>query len=196
VPVLWDKKRSTIVNNESSEIIRMFNSAFNDLTNHDYDYCPTRLRDEINKINSIVYENVNNGVYRCGFATTQGAYDRAVVRLFETLDMLEERLSGHRYLVGDTQTEADWRFFTTLIRFDAVYFGHFKCNLRRISDYLNLSNYLRDLYQTPGVAATVDIDHIKQHYYYSHSTINPTRIVPMGPELDFDSPHDRNRFTV
>jgi glutathionyl-hydroquinone reductase len=194
VPVLWDRERNTIVNNESSEIIRMLNSAFAAFTDDDADYYPQRLRDEIDAINATVYENVNNGVYRCGFATSQSAYASAFERLFETLDMLEERLSKQRYLVQGVLTEADWRLFTTLIRFDAVYVGHFKTNLRRINDYPNLSNYLRDLYQLPGIADTVDMEHIKQHYYYSHDSINPSRIVPLGPALDFTSPHDRERF--
>jgi putative glutathione S-transferase len=194
VPVLWDKKRGTIVNNESSEIIRMFNSAFNALTGDTTDYYPEALRADIDAINKRVYETVNNGVYRCGFATTQEAYEEAFTQLFETLDFLEARLSRRRYLCGSTVTEADWRLFPTLIRFDAVYVGHFKCNLRRIEDYPNLSNYLRDLYQWPGIAETVNIDHIKRHYYGSHKGINPTGIVPVGPALDFTRPHDRGRF--
>jgi putative glutathione S-transferase len=195
VPVLWDKKRKTIVNNESSEIIRMLNSAFNAYTGVKTDYCPQSLRHEIDQINALVYENVNNGVYRCGFATTQTAYEKAFDRLFGALDQLEDRLSRQRYLAGHQLTEADWRLFPTLVRFDAVYYSHFKCNLRRIIDFPNLSNYLRDLYQYPGIAETVHIDHIKRHYYYSHDSINPTRIVPKGPELDFSAPHDRDRFT-
>jgi len=194
VPVLWDKQRETIVSNESAEIIRMFNSAFNALTGDSTDYYPEALRGEIDAINKPIYETVNNGVYRCGFATTQEAYEEPFWQLFKTLDMLEERLSRQRYLVGGTITEADWRLFTTLIRFDAVYVGHFKCNLRRIGDYHNLSNYMRELYQWPGIAETVDIDQIKQHYYRSHATINPTGIVPAGPALDFNRPHDRARF--
>jgi len=194
VPVLWDKERRTIVNNESSEIIRMLNSAFDAFTDDRTDYYPPHLRDAIDRINGTVYDTVNNGVYRAGFATTQAAYEEAFRPLFATLDDLDERLGRQRYLVGAQQTEADWRLFTTLVRFDAVYFGHFKCNLRRIVDYPNLSNYLRDLYQTPGVAATVDIDHIKRHYYGSHRGINPTGIVPLGPALDFTAPHDRGRF--
>jgi putative glutathione S-transferase len=193
VPVLWDKQRNTIVNNESSEIIRMFNTVFAALTDDRTDYYPERLRSEIDAVNELVYECVNNGVYRCGFATTQAAYERAFARLFDALATIEERLSRQRYLAGDVITEADWRIFTTLIRFDAVYYGHFKCNLRRIDDYPNLSNYLRELYQVPGVAETVDIAHYKRHYYMSHESINPTRIVPVGPALDFTRPHDRGR---
>jgi putative glutathione S-transferase len=193
VPVLWDKQRNTIVNNESSEIIRMFNTEFAALTDDRTDYYPERLRSEIDAVNELVYECVNNGVYRCGFATTQAAYERAFARLFDALDGIEARLSRQRYLAGDVITEADWRIFTTLIRFDAVYYGHFKCNLRRIDDYPNLSNYLRELYQVPGVAETVDIAHYKRHYYMSHESINPTRIVPVGPALDFTRPHDRGR---
>ncbi len=194
VPVLWDKERRTIVNNESSEIIRMFNSAFDAFTDDRTDYYPPPLRDAIDAINGVVYATVNNGVYSTGFATTQAAYEEAFRALFATLDDVEQRLSRHRYLVGAQETEADWRLFTTLVRFDAVYFGHFKCNLRRIIDYPNLSNYLRDLYQTPGVGSTVDIDQIKRHYYGSHRNINPTGIVPLGPALDFTAPHDRGRF--
>jgi putative glutathione S-transferase len=194
VPVLWDKQRRTIVNNESAEIIRMFNSAFNAFTDDRTDYSPETLRGEIDAVNADVYANINNGVYRAGFATTQQAYDEAVGALFAALDRVEARLSGQRYLAGNTLTEADWRLFTTLIRFDAVYYGHFKCNLRRIADYPNLSNYLRALYQVPGVAKTVNMDHIKRHYYGSHRHINPTGIVPLGPLLDFDAPHDRGRF--
>jgi putative glutathione S-transferase len=196
VPVLWDKRRNTIVNNESAEIIRMLNSAFDAFTDVRADYYPQPLRDEIDRINALVYENVNNGVYRAGFARNQEAYEEAFLALFAALDELETRLSGHRYLAGPTLTEADWRLFTTLVRFDAVYYGHFKCNLRRIVDYANLGNYLRDLYQVPGVAETVSIDHIKRHYYGSHRHINPTGIVPLGPALDFSAPHDRARFGV
>jgi putative glutathione S-transferase len=194
VPVLWDKERRTIVNNESAEIIRMLNGAFGRFTNVRTDYYPAPLRDEIDRINAFVYENINNGVYRTGFATTQEAYEEAFHSLFHALDEIEQRLSRQRYLVGGDITEADWRLFTTLIRFDAVYFGHFKCNLRRIIDYPNLSNYLRDLYQQPGIAATVNMDHIKRHYYGSHRHLNPTGIVPLGPQLDFSAPHDRARF--
>jgi putative glutathione S-transferase len=194
VPVLWDKQRRTIVNNESAEIIRMLNAAFDRFTEVRTDYYPAPLRGEIDDINRAVYDDVNNGVYRAGFATTQAAYEEALRALFARLDALEDRLGRHRWLVGDRQTEADWRLFTTLVRFDAVYHGHFKCNLRRIVDYPNLSNYLRDLYQTPGIAETVDFDHIKRHYYGSHRRINPTGIVPLGPALDLDAPHDRGRF--
>jgi len=194
VPILWDKKLETIVCNESAEIIRIFNSAFNELTGNSVDYYPEALRTEIDEINAFVYPNINNGVYRCGFATEQKAYEEAFDSLFSALDRVESILSEHRYLVGNTLTEADWRLFTTLVRFDAVYVGHFKCNQQRIADYPNLSNYIRDLYQHEGVGETVDMKHIKEHYYYSHESINPTRIVPKGPELDFDAPHDRQRF--
>jgi putative glutathione S-transferase len=194
VPVLWDKQRRTIVNNESSEIIRMLNSAFTDLTNERTDYYPPDLRSEIDAVNGLVYANVNNGVYRAGFATVQPAYEEAFRNVFSTLDDLERRLSRQRYIAGARMTEADWRLFPTLIRFDAVYYSHFKCNLRRIGDYENLSNYLRDLYQVPGVDETVSIDHIKRHYYTSQRQVNPTGIVPLGPELDFTAPHDRDRF--
>ena len=195
VPVLWDKQRRTIVNNESANIIRMFNNAFGKYTDDPVDYYPEPLRADIDAINKTVYENVNNGVYRCGFATAQAAYERAFDRLFATLDELETRLSGQRYLTGNRITEADWRLFTTLLRFDPVYFGHFKCNLRRIVDFPNLSNYLRDLFQHPGIADTVNFQHIKQHYYYSHHMINPSRIVPKGPEIDPGAPHNRDRFS-
>ncbi len=191
VPVLWDKQRNTIVSNESSEIIRMLNSAFNGITGNDTDYYPEALRGPIDEINADIYSNVNNGVYKTGFATTQEAYETAFRDLFACLDRLEQRLGSQRYLVGDQVTEADWRLFTTLVRFDPVYVGHFKCNLRRIADYPNLSGYLRDLYQHPRVAGTVDMHHIKHHYYGSHTTINPTRVVPVGPEMDLDAPHDR-----
>jgi putative glutathione S-transferase len=194
VPVLWDKKRRTIVNNESSEIIRMLNSAFADLTNERTDYYPPDLRSEIDAVNELVYANVNNGVYRAGFATVQAAYDEAFRNVFSALDDIDRRLSRQRYVAGPRMTEADWRLFPTLIRFDAVYYSHFKCNLRRIGDYDNLSNYLRDLYQVPGIDETVSIDHIKRHYYMSQRKVNPTGIVPLGPELDFTAPHDRDRF--
>jgi putative glutathione S-transferase len=194
VPVLWDKATGSIVNNESAEIIRMLNGAFDAFTDERADYYPQALRPEIDAINAIVYDNVNNGVYRTGFATTQNAYEEAFTALFATLDELEQRLSRQRYLVGARLTEADWRLFTTLVRFDAVYVGHFKCNLRRIADYPSLSNYLRELYQVPGVSETVSLDHIKRHYYRSHPTINPTGIVPLGPALGFTAPHDRARF--
>lgn len=194
VPVLWDKQRETIVSNESSEIIRMFNSAFDALSDDGHDYYPQALRGEIDEINALVYDAINNGVYRCGFATSQQAYEEGFDALFAALDTVEKRLSGQRYLVGNVLTEADWRLFTTLVRFDAVYVGHFKCNLRRIVDYPNLSNYLRELYQVPGIAETVNFNHIKQHYYYSHTSINPTRIVPKGPALNHNAAHDRDRF--
>ena len=191
VPVLWDKERETIVSNESADIIRMLNSAFDGIGAAPGDYYPEALREEIDAINARVYDNVNNGVYKSGFATTQEAYEEAVKPLFATLDDLDARLAGKRYLTGDTITEADWRLFTTLVRFDAVYVGHFKCNLRRIADYPHLSGYLRELYQWPGVRETVNFTHIKNHYYYSHETINPHRVVPLGPVLDLDAPHGR-----
>ena len=191
VPVLWDKQRQTIVNNESAEIIRMLNSAFDGIGATPGDYYPPELRAEIDKLNDEVYDRVNNGVYKAGFATTQDAYEQAVVPLFNALDALEQRLSRQRYLTGEQITEADWRLFTTLIRFDAVYHGHFKCNLKRIIDYPNLWGYVRELYQWPGVAQTVDMDHIKGHYYRSHGTINPTGVVPAGPVLDLQQPHQR-----
>jgi putative glutathione S-transferase len=194
VPVLWDKKEHTIVNNESSEIIRMLNSEFDESGDASVDLYPKHLRAEIDAINDLVYPAVNNGVYRAGFATTQEAYEDAVEELFAALDEIESRLSLQRYLVGDRLTEADWRLFTTLVRFDPVYNGHFKCNLRRLVDYPNLWNYTRELYQMPSVAGTVNFRHIKAHYYRSHETVNPTRIVPKGPDLDFLAPHDRDRF--
>ncbi len=192
VPVLWDKKEECIVNNESSEIIRMFNTAFNQLTNNYDDFYPEASRKSINEINEFIYGNINNGVYRTGFATTQAAYESAFSYLFDALDVIDKRLEQQPYLSGDKITEADWRLFTTLVRFDAVYVGHFKCNLKRIADYRNLSGYLRELYQYPGVKETINMDHIKQHYYYSHDTINPTRVVPVGPELDLHKPHHRH----
>lgn len=192
VPVLWDKQTHTIVNNESSEIIRMFNSAFDGIGAKPGDYYPEPLRSEIDALNDRIYDTVNNGVYKSGFSTTQAAYEEAIAPLFETLDYLEDRLSSQRYLAGDQITEADWRLFTTLVRFDPVYVGHFKCNIRRIVDYPNLWGYLRDLYQTPGVAETVNFLHIKGHYYQSHGTINPTRIVPVGPAINFMEPHGRH----
>jgi len=195
VPVLWDKERRTIVNNESPEIVRMLNSAFDAFTNERTDYYPLELRGEIDSVNELVFKNINNGVYRCGFASTQEAYEEAFLDLFGALDQIEERLSRQRYLVGSRITEADWRLFTTLLRFDAVYYAHFKCNLRRIVDYPNLSNYLRELYQVPGVSETVDMDHIKRHYYASMRNINPSGIVPLGPALDFAAKHDRERFS-
>ena len=194
VPVLWDKERKTIVNNESSEIIRMLNSAFDAFTNERADYYPEALRAEIDRINDAVYLNINNGVYRAGFATSQAAYEEAFRNLFDTLDGIEETLGRQRYLVANDITEADWRLFCTLIRFDAVYYSHFKCNWRHIYEYPNLSNYLRDLYQVPGVAETVSRDQIKRHYYGSQRQVNPTGIVPVGPQLDFNRPHDRARF--
>ncbi len=194
VPVLWDMKRNTIVSNESAEIIRMFNSAFDDITGDRTDYYPEDLREEIDGINDTVYHTVNNGVYKCGFATAQDAYEENFVALFETLDMLEERLAGQRYLAGDRITEADWRLFTTLIRFDPVYYGHFKCNLRRLVDYPNLWGFVRELYQFPGIAETVNFLHIKRHYYMSHRQVNPTGIVPLGPEMNLSAPHGRDKI--
>jgi putative glutathione S-transferase len=194
VPVLWDKFRDTIVSNESADIIRMLNSAFDEWGDATLDLYPEALRPEIDEINSLIYEKVNNGVYRAGFATSQEAYEEAFRGLFNTLDELDSRLDEQRFLLDDRLTEADWRLFTTLVRFDAVYYGHFKCNRRRIVDYPNLSGYLRDLFQIPGVKETVNFEHIKQHYYYSHDRINPTRIVPLGPLLILDAPHDRDRF--
>jgi len=195
VPVLWDGERQAIVNNESAEIIRIFNTAFDSLTGNTADYYPRALRGEIDAINAFVYEHINNGVYKCGFATAQDAYEEAYAALFAALDEVEARLGRQRYLVGNQITEADWRLFTTLIRFDAVYVGHFKCNRNRIADMPNLSGYLRDLYQQPGIAGTVNVRHIKQHYYYSHESINPTRIVPKGPDMDFDAPHSRESLS-
>ena len=194
VPVLWDKETNTIVSNESSEIIRIFNSAFDEVGATAVNFLPTELLAEIDTVNEFVYSAVNNGVYKAGFATTEAAYKEAVITLFDALDTLEARLVNQRYLLGNTITEADWRLFTTLVRFDAVYVGHFKCNIRRIVDYPNLWGYLRDLYQVPGIAETVNIEHIKAHYYTSHANINPTRIIPVGPLLDFNEPHDRARF--
>ncbi|EJG0703935.1 glutathione S-transferase family protein [Vibrio parahaemolyticus] len=191
VPVLWDKKTNTIVSNESSEIIRMFNSAFNDLTGNHDDYYPEPLRGVINEWNDYIYPNVNNGVYRCGFATSQEAYEEAFESLFSALDKIDGHLATHRYLAGNKITEADWRLFTTLVRFDAVYVGHFKCNKQRIADYVNIQGYLKELYQIDGIADTTDFYHIKRHYYFSHTGINPTQVVPKGPDLDFSSPHQR-----
>jgi len=196
VPVLWDRERETIVSNESADLIRMLNSAFDGCGASGADYYPAALRAEIDAVNARVYENVNNGVYRCGFATTQAAYEEAFGALFAALDWLDQRLARQPFLAGDRLTEADWRLFTTLLRFDPVYVGHFKTNLRRIRDYPQLSNYTRQLYQVPGVAPTVNIDHIKRHYYYSHRMINPTGVVPLGPELDLDAPHDRGAVTA
>jgi len=195
VPVLWDKKTKTIVSNESSEIIRMFNSSFNSLTGNEDDYYPEAKIDDIEQLNNRIYHTVNNGVYRAGFATTQEAYEQAFHELFDSLDWLEGILSKQRYLVGDVITEADWRLFTTLIRFDAVYVGHFKCNKQRIADYPALSAYLRDLYQVEGVAGTVSFEHIKTHYYASHKAINPTGVIPLGPEQDFSLAHYREKLT-
>ncbi|MBB3762310.1 glutathione S-transferase family protein [Xanthomonas arboricola] len=191
VPVLWDRERNTVVSNESADIIRMFNSAFDAVGAAPGDFYPAPLREQIDAINARVYDTVNNGVYKAGFATTQAAYEEAVVPLFESLDWLDARLGQQRYLCGDRLTEADWRLFTTLVRFDAVYVGHFKCNLRRIADYPQLSGYLRELYQMPGIADTVNFQHIKHHYYQSHDMINPTGIVPLGPVLDLQAPHGR-----
>ena len=194
VPVLWDKKRETIVNNESAEIIRMFNSAFDHLSGNNLDFYPEERRSDIDALNERIYETVNNGVYRSGFARSQEAYEDAVREVFATLDMLEERLGTRRYLTGDQITEADWRLFPTILRFDPVYVGHFKCNLRRIVDYPNLSGYLRDLYQQPGIAETVDIPYTKAHYYGSHVTVNPYGVVPVGPDIDLDAQHGRARL--
>ena len=191
VPILWDKETNSIVSNESSEIIRMFNSAFDGITGNTDDYWPEELRDAIAPVNDRIYDTLNNGVYKSGFATTQEAYDKAVYPLFETLDWLEERLSENRYLMGDRLTEADWRLFTTLVRFDPVYHLHFKCNRKRIADYPNLSGYMRELYQIPGVAGTVNMHHIVRHYHYSHETVNPHRIIPINPVMDLDAPHGR-----
>ncbi|MEX1205092.1 MAG: glutathione S-transferase family protein [Dongiaceae bacterium] len=196
VPVLWDKQRGTIVSNESAEIIRMFNGAFDAFGDAGVDFYPAPLRREIDAVNEMVYETVNNGVYKAGFATAQAPYEQAFDALFATLDELEARLGRQRYLVGDRLTEADWRLFTTLVRFDAVYYGHFKCNRRRLIDYPNLWSYTRELYQVPGVAETVNMRHIKGHYYGSHRHINPTGIVPKGPALDFGAPHDRARLAA
>lgn len=191
VPVLWDKQQNRIVSNESADIIRMLNSAFDDLGARNLNLYPEELHEEIDAVNARVYETVNNGVYRAGFATDQEPYEKAYHELFESLDWLEGRLKDSRYLVGNRMTEADWRLFTTLVRFDAVYFSHFKCNRQRISDYPNLQDYLVDLYQVPGVSATVDLGQIKRHYYRSQRTVNPSGIVPVGPELRFNQPHGR-----
>lgn len=191
VPVLWDKKTGTIVSNESSEIIRMFNSAFNELTGNTQDFWPGEMRDEIEAVNARIYDTLNNGVYKSGFATTQLAYDEAVAALFDTMDWIEDRLASNRYLLGDRLTEADWRLFTTLVRFDPVYHGHFKCNRNRLVDFPNMWAYTRELYQYPGVAQTVNFDHITRHYYASHRSINPHGIVPVGPRLNWLEPHGR-----
>lgn len=196
VPVLWDTKTHSIVNNESAEIIRIFNTAFNALTGNTDDYYPKALREEIDSINERVYHDINNGVYKAGFATSQAAYEEAVSSLFNALDWIEARLSKQRYLVGDSITEADWRLFTTLIRFDAVYHGHFKCNKRQIADYPNIFGYMKELYQVDGVRETVNLDHIKRHYYFSHTMINPTQVIPVGPEQDFMSPHGRDHIST
>lgn len=191
VPILWDTVTNTIVNNESSDIIRIFNSDFNALTGNDLDFYPAKLRNEIDEINELVYHAINNGVYKSGFATTQSAYEEAVQALFDALETIETRLASHRYLVGDVLTEADWRLFTTLIRFDAVYHGHFKCNIKQIADYPNLFGYMKELYQMNGIADTVNFDHIKRHYYFSHTMINPTQVIPVGPKQDLLSAHGR-----
>lgn len=196
VPILWDTKTKQIVNNESADIIRIFNRDFNTLTNNTLDYYPEPLTADIDEMNDMVYHNINNGVYKAGFATTQAAYEEAVTALFSALDKVEQRLSDNRYLVGDQLTEADWRLFTTLIRFDAVYHGHFKCNLKRIADYPNLFAYMCELYQLPGIADTVNFTHIKRHYYYSHTMINPTQVIPMGPQQDLMQPHGREALST
>ena len=194
VPVLWDRKRSAIVNNESADLMRILNCAFDELTGNVFDLYPDDLRNVIDDVNADIYEHINNGVYKAGFATEQGVYEKHVKALFEAFERVEKRLATQRYLAGEWLTEADIRLFTTLIRFDAVYYGHFKCNFKRIEDFPNLANYVREIYQWPGIAETVDMDHIKRHYYYSHDNINPTRIVPAGPLLDFGRPHDRERL--
>ena len=191
VPVLWDKQQGRIVSNESSEIIRMFNSAFNHITGNELDFYPLALRAEIDEVNEFVYHNINNGVYKAGFATSQSAYEEAFNHLFAALDKVEAKLAQNRYLLGDKLTEADWRLFTTLVRFDAVYFGHFKCNRQQLEQYANISGYIRDLYQVAGVADTVDFYHIKRHYYFSHTMINPTQVVPTGPDIDYTTSHNR-----
>ena len=191
VPILWDKQKQTIVSNESSEIIRMFNSAFDQLTGNRLDFYPPELHEAMEPINQRIYDTLNNGVYRCGFATTQAAYDAAVGPLFDTLDWLEDRLAGNRYVMGDRLTEVDWRLFPTLLRFDNVYHLHFKCNRKRIIDYPHLWAYTRELYQYDGIAETVNMDHIVRHYHYSHDTINPNRIIPINPDIDWNAPHGR-----
>jgi putative glutathione S-transferase len=185
VPVLWDKKNNAIVSNESSEIIRMLNSSFDELGALEGDYYPKEVREAIDKINNKIYHTINNGVYKAGFATSQNAYEEAVLPIFETLNELEDILSEQKFLVSEKPTEADWRLFTTLIRFDAVYYGHFKCNIKKISEYKNLSRYLMDLFRMPGISETVNFDHIKKHYYMSHETINPSRITPKGLNSEF-----------
>lgn len=194
VPVLWDTARGTIVSNESAEIVRMFNSAFDGITGNRDDYFAAPLRDEIEALNARIYDTLNNGVYKAGFATTQAAYEAAVGPLFDTLDWLEELLGGRRYLCGDRITEADWRLFPTLVRFDSVYHAHFKCSRRRLTDYPNLWGWTRELFQWPGIAETVHMDHIRRHYFFSHDSINPHRIVPAAPALDFTAPHGRDRL--
>ncbi len=191
IPALWDTERGTIVSNESSELIRMLDTAFDDVGARPGTFLPEPEREAIAALNSRIYDTVNNGVYKAGFATTQQAYEEAVLPLFDTLDMLDDRLAKQRFLNGDAPLEADWRLFPTLVRFDLVYHGHFKCNLRRLSDYPNLAGYTRDLYQWPGIRGTVNLDHAKRHYYASHETVNPTRIVPVGPEMNLDAPHGR-----
>lgn len=191
VPILWDRVNKTIVNNESSQIIRMLNSEFKAFSKNQYDYYPDNLQKDIDNLNSFIYDNINNGVYKCGFASSQKAYEEAFDTLFSALEKIEEMLTSKRYLTGNLITESDWRLFTTLIRFDAVYYLHFKCNLKRIVDYPNLFNYLKELYQYPGIKETVNFEHIKQHYYRSHPFINPTGLVPKGPKIDFDTPHNR-----
>ncbi|HYZ17615.1 MAG TPA: glutathione S-transferase family protein [Candidatus Acidoferrum sp.] len=195
VPVLWDRREKRVVNNSEEDIMRMFETTFKPLGRGGPDLYPAEHREEIDEFNALIYETVNDGVYRAGFAVSQSAYEAAARTLFATLDKLDERLASRRYLFGPNPLETDWRLFVTLVRFDAVYYGHFKCNLRRIVDYANLSGYLRDLYQIPGVASTVNFDHIKRHYYYTHDDINPTRIVPIGPLLDLDAPHGRERLS-
>lgn len=192
VPVLWDKAQDRIVSNESSEIIRMFNTAFDGITGNTLDFYPDPLRGRIDEINERVYHTLNNGVYKSGFATTQAAYDEAVHALFDTMDWLEDILSGNRYLAGDRVTEADWRLFTTLVRFDLVYHTHFKCNRAFVREYPNIWGYTRELYQRPGVAETVHFGHIVRHYHYSHESVNPHRIIPINPVLDWDAPHGRD----
>ena len=196
VPVLWDKQNGTIVSNESSEIIRMFNSAFDEIGAKPGDYYPEALREEIDSLNDRIYDTVNNGVYKAGFATSQEAYEEAIGPLFETLDWLEQRLEKHRYLLGKQLTEADWRLFTTLVRFDPVYVGHFKCNIRRLSDYPNLWAYTRDLYQHEGIGELINMYHIKHHYYESHTTINPSGVVPVGPDIDYLQVHGRESLAI
>lgn len=196
VPVLWDTKTHRIVSNSDDDIMRMFETEFDAFGDAGLDLYPASSHEEIDRLNDVLYSTVNNGVYRAGFATSQRAYERAAYRVFETLDAMDARLAERRYLLGGQPLECDWRFFVTLVRFDAVYFGHFKCNLRRIVDFPNLGGYVRDLYQIDGVAETVNLDHIKRHYYATHEQVNPTRIVPIGPLLDFAAPHGRERFST